>query len=170
MKTAWIVSALVGVMLATAAPLTAQRRPEPPVPVTGRDTEVTLRDGTRLRGELIEATGAGLFLAGMEGPRTDFGDIQRVRVRQHDFGATEALVWVGIGATLSGVGMAVACSKVEDYSCGGVFPAVALSFGLIGGLFSVGLVSSGWRDVPVDPELLRGYARFPQGAPAGFTP
>jgi hypothetical protein len=64
--------------------------------------------------------------------------------------------------------MTLACSQVEDTSCGEVFPAVALSFGLIGGLFSLGITSSGWRDVPVDAETLRAYARFPQGAPTGF--
>jgi len=169
MKAPLAVTMILGALVASATPVAAQRLPVP-VPVTGRDTEVTLQDGTRLRGELIEATGAGLMLAGVGGPLTDLGGVRRIRVRQHDFTGSKALLWVGLGAAVSGLGMAVACSSVEDTSCAGVFPAVALSFGLLGGLFTIGMTSSGWRDVPVDAETLRAYARFPQGAPAGFTP
>ena len=166
MKTRLLTAALACALIG-AAPLTAQRLP---VPVTGRSAEVTLTDGTRLSGELIEATAAGLWLVGAEAHRADLGRIERVRVRRHDFGGGDALRWVGIAGVAAGLGMTVACSQVDGASCGEVFPAVALSFALVGGLFSVGMTSSGWRDVPVDPEQLRAYARFPQGAPSGFQP
>jgi hypothetical protein len=96
--------------------------------------------------------------------------VGRVRVRQHDFDGGDALLWVGIAAIATGAGMTIACGTLDDTSCAGVFPAVALSFGLFGGLFSVGMMRSGWREVPVDVEALRAYARFPQGAPFGFEP
>jgi hypothetical protein len=145
---------------------TAQRAP---VPVLGRTTEVTLLDGSRLGGELLESTDLGLLLGDAgDASRVVLSRVDRVRVRQHDFGGGKALAWIGIGALVSGVGLAAACSQVDGASCGGVLPGVALSFGLIGGLFSLGITSSGWREVPVDAEALRAYARFPQGAPPGF--
>jgi hypothetical protein len=141
------------------------------VPVTGREARVTLDDGTVLRGELIEASGAALALGGsLDLQRAELARITSVQVRQHDFSGIDAMLWVGLGALVSGLGMTIACGSVEGASCGGVFPAVALSFGLIGGLFSLGMTSSGWRQVAVDGETLRAYARFPQGAPAGFRP
>jgi hypothetical protein len=159
-------SLLACALLAPASPTSAQRLP---VPVLGRTTEVILESGTRLSGELIEATASGLLIGAPTGfERTDLSQVGRVRVRQHDLTDGKALTWVSIGALASGLGMALACSQVEDTSCGGVFPAVALSFGLIGGLFALGITSSGWREVPVDAEMLRAYARFPQGAPPGF--
>jgi hypothetical protein len=159
---------LAGALLAMATPLCAQLPLS--VPATGREAELTLQDGTRLRGELIEATSSRLLLAGASRASSDLFEVRRVRVRQHHFSGTDALLWVGIGAVVSGLGMAAACSQVDDTDCAGVFPAVAGSFVLFGGLFSIGMTSSGWREVPVDPEALRAYARFPRGAPAGFTP
>lgn len=140
-----------------------------PVPVLGRSTEVTLTDGTRLRGELIEATEVSLLLDRSSGPElTDLSQVRRIRIRRHGFSNRTAWTWVGIGALVSGLGMTAACTQVEDTSCGVVFPAVALSFGLVGGLFAASVAGSGWQEVPAAPETLRLYARFPQGAPPGF--
>jgi hypothetical protein len=157
---------VLAIYLLLAGPAAAQRVP---VSVLGRQTEVTLDSGAQLRGELIEADATSLLLGAPTGfESTELADVVRVRVRQHDFTGGKVLTWVGIGALASGLGMTLACSQVDDTSCGGVFPVVALSFGLIGGLFGAGITSSGWREIPVDSEMLRAYARFPQGVPPTF--
>jgi hypothetical protein len=141
----------------------------PVPPILGRSTELTLEDGSRLRGELIAATGTGLMLGQPDGHQTtELERVQRVRIRRHDFSGRKVLAWVGIGALASGLGMGIACSQVEDNPCGDVAVGVAASFGLIGGLFGAGIAGSGWQELPVDAEVLRAYARFPQGPPPGF--
>jgi hypothetical protein len=158
---------LAAAFFSTAHAAAAQRLP---VPVLGRTTEVTLEDGTKLDGELIEATGSSMLLGTPSGyTQAELPRVTRVRIRQHDFTSGDALTWVGIAGAVAGAGMTVACTQVEGTSCGGVFPVVALSFGFIGGIFALGITSSGWRELPVEAEALRAYARFPQGAPPGFV-
>ncbi len=79
--------------------------------------------------------------------------------------------WITVGALATGLGMTAACSSYEGSGgCGGVFPAMALSWAVVGGLFGAALASSAWTDVSLRDDLRR-FARFPQGAPpnAGWS-
>jgi len=140
-----------------------------PVPVTGREVRATLTTGERVEGELIDVTDARLLLGvsvGLREVRLDALD--DLSVRRHAWDTSRVLTWVAVGALVTGGGLAVACSQVEGTSCGGVFPAVALTWGIFGGIFGALLASSAWQDLPVTSGGLRSYSRFPQGAPADF--
>lgn len=141
-----------------------------PVPVTGSRLHITLTSGDEFRGELIEAMGDSLLLGGPSGlEAVDLADVARIRGQRHGLDGKVVLTWVAVGGLVTGAGLAIACSQVEDVSgCGGVFPAVVLSWGLIGGLLGSGVAATSWRDLPLRGNDLRAYARFPQGAPRGF--
>ncbi len=136
------------------------------VPVNGRTLTVQLNSGETLRGELIEAMGGNLTLAEETGMRAiDLNDISRIRAQRHSFEGKKVAVWVVGGALVTGLGMTMACAQVEDVSCGGVFPVMAISWAVVGGLFGASIASSAWTDVPVTADLRR-FARFPQGKPS----
>jgi hypothetical protein len=137
------------------------------VSVTGRILDVRLGNGERLQGELIEAMGGNLTLAEETGLRAiDLSDVSSIRAKRHSFDGKKVAVWIGVGALVTGLGMTAACNSYEGSSgCGQVFPAIVLSWALIGGLFGSGLASTAWTDVPMTDDLRR-FARFPQGAPA----
>lgn len=144
------------------------------VPVTGRSLEVTLANGQRVRGELIEVTAGSLLLSGMSGFATvELDEVSQIRARRHNMTGKRVLTWVGIGALATGAGMTLACGSLDEEdgstNCGGVFPAIVLAWGVIGGLTGLAITSSGWQDLPVGQERLTPYARFPQGAPDGFS-
>ena len=140
------------------------------VPVSGGRLQVTLVSGDESRGELIEAMGDSLLLGGPGGPQVvDLAEVARIRARRHGLDGRSVLTWVAVGGLVTGAGMAYACSQAEDVSgCGGVFPAMVFSWGLIGGLLGLGVTGTAWRELPLRGDGLRAYARFPQGAPRGF--
>ena len=162
-----IVSVLFAALsLAPAGPAFAQRAP---VPVTGRRVDVRLQSGDRVQGELIEASDRMLtILEDTALHPVPLAQVTRIRAQRHGRDGGAILAWLGIGGAAAGLGLSIACSQVEDTECGGVFPGVLLGFGLIGGLFGAGVAHSAWQDLPVPETDLRAYARFPQGAPAGF--
>lgn len=152
------------------APVTAQeRKPRVPVPVLGRTLDLRIGAEDRRLGELIEVDDDALLLLDEGGLTTvPLSDITSVRYHRHGFGSRDALLWVGIGALATGIGMTAACTQVEGTSCSGVFLGFSISWAVVGGLLA-GSVASG-QPQPLVPTSsgLRPYARFPQGAPAGF--
>jgi len=160
---------LLGLTPFVTEPLHAQERAVP-VPVTGRIVKMSLPGGEQVTGELIEARDDAVVLLGAGGLRTlDLGGVSSVSVQRHGLDGSKVLTWVGIGALVTAGGLTIACSQVEGTSCGGVFLAVGLSWGLIGGLFGYSI--AGGSSVTVAPSVnrLAPYARFPQGAPTGFV-
>jgi hypothetical protein len=148
---------------------TAARAQEAPVPVSGRELAVTLAGGDVLRGELIGAAEESLVLLADSELRTiELDEVTVLRFRRHRWGAGQVATWVGIGALVTGAGLTIACSQVEDADCAGVFPATVAVWALFGVPFAVGIARSAWSSVPPRPEALRPYARFPQGVPSGF--
>ena len=123
-----------------------------------------------VQGELLAVDDRSMWLlANGQARSISLDEVGQIQVRQHGFGAKKVWTWIGIGAAVTGFGMAAACSSIDDLSgCGGVFPAMALSWGIVGGLFSVDVIRGSWAEVsPVRSDLLR-YSRFPQGLPEGY--
>ncbi len=123
-----------------------------------------------VQGELLAVDDRSMWLLANGQTRSiSLDGVRRIQVRQHGFGGKKVWTWIGIGAAVTGLGMAAACSSIDDLSgCGSVFPLVALSWGIVGGLFSVDVIRGSWAEVsPVRSDLLR-YSRFPQGLPEGY--
>jgi hypothetical protein len=166
MLTRVLLGSLLVLFGAAAGGVSAQRVP---VPIMGRVLDVTMKDGRRLQGELIEVDEQRLLLSSSSGLHdVELVGIKRVRARRHDFSGGKVLAWTTLGALVTGVGLASACAEVSD-GCGGVFAGVALSWAIVGGLAGIGIAGSRWRDVPAGRNYLRPFARFPQGAPTGFS-
>ncbi len=124
----------------------------------------------RVEGELLAVDDQSLWLLSKGVTRNiPFEGVSDIRVRQHDFDAAKVWTWIGIGAAVTGLGMAAACSSVDDTTgCGGVFVGMALSWAVIGGLFSIDVTRSSWTTVPPSRLNLTRYSRFPQGLPEGY--
>jgi len=99
-------------------------------------------------------------------------DVRDVQVRRHGFGARKALVWAGLGAALSGIGMTAACHSVEgSTNCSRAGLVTAGIWPLAGALTAPGFESSSQLELPSpSADTLRPYARLPQGLPPGVAP
>ena len=152
------------------APAAAQeRQARVPVPVLGRTLDLRMGDEDRRLGELIEVDDDTLLLLDEGGLVTvPLSDITSVRYHRHGFGSSDALLWVGLGALVTGAGMTAACAQVEGTSCSGVFLGFSISWAVVGGLLAGSVASGQPRDLSPTSSGLRPYARFPQGAPDGF--
>lgn len=157
---------LTHVPLITTAHTVGAQSPERRV--HGASVELRDEEGRRLgRGELLAFARDTLWLL----PSADelpvpytAGTFDEVRVRA--FGSAHTLTWSLIGWGVTSIGLAAACGNYGEGGCGGVPAAMAIPWGLIGGL-AVGLRESRrWR-VMHQPSFreLAPYARFPQGLP-----
>lgn len=160
------IALVVGLILVLPASGSAQASL---IPVTGRTLQVRLLSGGDVSGELLEALHGRLLLR-TPGSDREFNlqEVRSVRYQRHQWTTQKALTWVAIGAAVSGAGLTMACSSLENAECGGVFAGVAVSWAVVGGLLAVALGGSAWQDLPIFNDALRTYARFPQGAPEGF--
>ena len=136
----------------------------------GRQVRFAYGAPRALEGELLAVDDQSMWLLSNGQTRNiPLDGLGEIQVRQHGFGATKVWTWIGIGAAVTGIGMAAACSTVEDATgCGGWFFGMGLGWGVIGGLFSLDVVGSSWAEVPPVREGLLRYARFPQGLPEGY--
>lgn len=136
-----------------------------------RGRQVTFQaEGSKVTGELLGFDGDRLVLLHDETVNAwPLAELRNLSVRQHglDFGG--AMRWAAIGGGVTGLALTSACSTVEDASCGVVFPAVFLSWGLVGALFGATVHGSSRLRLPADQGALRPYARFPQGVPPAFS-
>lgn len=139
--------------------------------VFGSRLDLDLRGGQRLSGELLALQRDSLWLLPSRGEMrvVALRDVTRAQVPQRGLTAGGVMAWTLIGGLVSGTLLTAACSSVEGAGCGGVLPAVMLSWGLVGGI-SAALSGSRMRPVGTDPRSLAPYARFPQGLPDGFVP
>ncbi len=162
----------IGALLASAALLAVCPQPggaQASSPRSPFGTEVRLTtDAREVRGELLAVASDSLWI------QTDSLtvalarlDLRTVRYRRHSFGRRRAhTIGFGIsGATT--LGIAMACSSVEDASsCGTVavgWLAVTSALTLVSGALAKG---AEWQTLP--PEQwgqLGAHARFPQGLP-----
>jgi hypothetical protein len=145
------------------------------VPVFGRPVEIqTLRAGkdNKVKGELLALGSEQLWV--LEPARTrevPLSEIEQVRVRLHELDGKRTLTWAAVGGIASAAALTVACSSVEDTSCGGIFYGSVIPWAVFGGLSARSLETSS-RVLIRAPDLaaLRPYARYPQGLPAGLDP
>jgi hypothetical protein len=140
--------------------------------VFGRDVRVVPRvNGPTVRGELLVVEPNRVVVLAEDGlHHVATAQIREIRVRRHGFDAGKAWMWTLVGAFLSSVGLAAACSSVEDGAdCAGVAAAGALPWLVIGGLSSLAAGRSAFVSFDATQEdRLRPFARYPQGLPAEF--
>jgi hypothetical protein len=166
--------ALAVILSAALAPGCASTVALQEVPVGGREvTVVTLGKEAKVQGELLVVDRDKLWLRASDGVR-EFAlrDVSEVRVKRHGFGAKKTLAWAGVGATLTGGGLAAACGSVEgNDSCGRVALVVGGLWLLVAAVAAPSLESSS-RTVYPSPsaDTLRPFARLPQGLPTGVPP
>lgn len=133
------------------------------VSVQGNGTEVA-------SGELLWVSADSLWVLAREPwdvVAVPLEGVRSVRVPRGP-GAARVLLWTLTGMAVTGGALAAACSSVEDASCGGVFPSVALTWGLVGGLAAMRVEKERRLRLEPRPDVLRPYARFPQGPPPGL--
>ena len=166
--------ALAAFLAAAVAPGCASTLTLQDTPVTGREvTVVPAGKESKLEGELLVVEKDRLWLRTSNGVRElPLSGVSEVRVKRHGFGARQALTWTGIGAALSGIGMASACSSVEGSSgCGGWGLGTAGVWLLVGALSAPAFEASSRIRYPTpSADTLRPYARLPQGLAAGVAP
>ena len=136
----------------------------------GRWIRIDTQASGRLEGELLAVDEQSLWMLSNGVPQNvPFGGLPEIQVRRHGFGTKQVWTWIGIGAAVTGLGLTAACSSYDGSGeCGGIFFGMALSWGIIGGLFSLDVVGSAWDEVPPISRGLVRYARFPQGLPPGY--
>jgi hypothetical protein len=166
--------ALAVILAAALAPGCASTVTLQEMPVGGREvTVVTTGKQSKLKGELLVVEKDKLWVRTSDGVHElALGDVYEVRVKRHGFGAAQALTWAGVGAVVTGGGLAAACGKVEgNTGCGSVALVVG-GLWLLAGAVAAPSAESSSRTVYPSPSAatLRPYARLPQGLPPGVEP
>lgn len=160
----------VVVMVATLLQACAMGRMTPSV--LGRDVKVVPRaDGPKVHGELLVVDADRVVVLAKDGVHAvPIPQIREVRVRRHGFDGKKAWAWTIVGALVSGVGLAAACSSVEDTDgCGGAAVAGAVPWLLFGGIAALSTERTAFRAFDAGQrDLLRPFARYPQGLPPEF--
>jgi len=139
--------------------------------VLGRDVKVVPRaGGPRVHGELLVVDADRVVVLAKDGIHDlAVPQIREIRVRRHGFSGGKAWTWTIVGAVVSGIGLAVACSSVEDADCGIAGAAGAVPWLLFGGLSALSAERTAFRAFEAsERDRLRPFARYPQGLPAGF--
>ena len=144
------------------------------VPVVGRTVTVRMIEGdARLKGELLFVDKDSLWLRGEDGVRgLRLAGIRTVRVKQHSLDGKKAWTWAGVGAAVTGGGLAASCSSVEGADGCATVGLVAGGLWLLVGAFAAPSLERSSRielSTPT-PDGLRPFARLPQGLPAGVAP
>jgi hypothetical protein len=137
--------------------------------VLGRTVAVARVDGGKpAKGELIAVEDGQLLLRQAEGPvQVPLSAVREVSIKRHDWGGSRGLGWSLVGGLVTGGALALSCSRVSS-GCGGVGAGVAALWLAVGGLSSLSMqASSQLRLRNPTEDLLRPYARFPQGVPPG---
>ena len=138
----------------------------------GRSVIVVPRaDGPRIRGELLAVAEDRVIVRAEDGIHdVALPQIREVRVRRHSLDGRKAWTWTIVGALVSGIALAAACSGVEDSgNCAGAGLAGAVPWLVFGGLASASLERSAFLPFEArEGDRLRAFARYPQGLPAGF--
>jgi hypothetical protein len=164
----------LAVLLATALAGAGCASAPAKVPVVGRTVTVRMTEGdTRLKGELLFVDKDSLWLRGEDGVReVRLAGIRTVRVKQHSLDGKKAWTWAGIGAAVTGGGLAASCSSVEGADqCGVVGLVAAGLWVLVGALSAPSLERSSRIELTAPtPDGLRPFARLPQGLPTGVAP
>ena len=157
-----VVAALV-VFLAGCATI------RPKVSVLGRPVEV---QPAAVKGELLAVGAEQLWIKERDEVReVPLAGIEQVKVKRHDLDGKRGWAWALIGAVVTGAVLTASCASVEDTSCGSVPLAVAGTWLALGGVSAASLERSSKLEVRgPNWEVLKPYARFPQGLPEELDP
>ena len=126
-----------------------------------------------LQGELLTVDGDSIWvLTGGAPVGVALADIERVKIKKHGLGPTQAMLWSLVGGAVTGGLLTAACSSFDGTEgCGNAFVGAMLGWLIIGGISAatLGDVNVDF-DAPVSALELRRYARYPQGRPVvGIT-
>jgi hypothetical protein len=123
-----------------------------------------------VRGELIAVSHDSIWLLGDAGlAAVPVGYVRGASLKQHSLDGKAGLIWTLVGGLVTSGALTAACASVEG-DCGAVFVVSMASWALVGGVSALSLEVSSRRRFKT-PDIggqLRGYARFPQGVPAGL--
>ncbi len=142
-----------------------------PASPRGSEVRVAVRAGARsvtVKGELLAIDSAQVWIVVKDRITTIPRDsVTRIRLRVHRFGGARAAIVGAVGGFLTGLGMVVACSSLEETSdCGGVFVAWQIPWVVLTAISAMFMQSNSWEALPVDGWWrVAAYARYPQGAP-----
>ena len=155
--------------------LPAQAQPSSPTSPKGAEVKVKVSDPLRpttMRGELLAVDSTQLWLL-VDNRETAIPrpDVVHVDVRVHKFGGKRALLGGLVGGILTGLGMAVACSSIDDTSGCGTFVAAWEGVWLLVTAISAAFMEgNSWESLPLSNwSRIASYARYPQGPPPGMT-
>ena len=158
-----LVSGLVAATLAAGCAL-----PAPRVSPNGRTTMLHTGSG-RVNGELIAVSLDTVWmLTRPGGTLAPFAsaNIVRLDVQRHAMGATRTIQAMSLVGLATGVLLSIACSSVDDASCGAVIPATMIPYVGLGAIFGLFNFESAWLKYgSFEVIRARPYARFPQGLP-----
>ena len=106
---------LLAICALDVLPAQAQARP-PRDLLMGRDVRFVLTGGASPSGELLGVTADSLsVLVRTQGIQTlGFDQIVAMDVARHSFGWKKVWTWTAVGALVSGVGLTVACSSLDE--------------------------------------------------------
>lgn len=138
-------------------------------PILGYHVVLDAEHGGKIKGELIAVSPDSLWLLRDNALNVfPLADMRQVNVRQSSFGAGTALLWSLVVGAASGVALTAACESVAC-DCGGVLPAMLLSWTFFGGIAALAVEPSHYAEFRAPAaDQLRPYARFPQGMPEAF--
>ena len=154
----YVISIAVGVSFASPAAAQLDKS------VLGASVQVAVANAPKMKGELIAvSTDSVWVLRGLELLTAPVARVSLVRIKRHKLDGRAGLIWTLIGGVVTGGLLTAACE------CGDMFPRVMLWWGVIGGLSALSLEASSRQDFrPWEYDLLRAYARFPQGLPERY--
>ena len=137
--------------------------------VKGRSAQMLLQ-GNTIEAELL-AVGLDSVWVDQGGLTVGFplSEVDRVRVRRHNWSAGRMLAWNLVAGLGSGLALYSACQSVSGTdSCGGFFLGWSLTWAVIGGFSGASVARSSRETVPPTANGLRRFVRFPQGLPESY--
>jgi hypothetical protein len=139
----------------------------------GRDIRITRINGSErvVGGELLAVSGDTAWINGRRGVvALLLSEAQSASLRRHSYTPGKAIRMGLISGAISGAGLALACSRTDTSGCGMAVPTMVATSLIVSGLMALTLLPSASMPVkPISAEMLRPYARFPQGMPVTFV-
>jgi len=127
----------------------------------------------KIQGELLAVDESRVVVSAKDGiHEVAVPQISEVRVRRHSLDSKKGWMWTLVGAAVTGVGLGLACSSVDNNKtgkCFGIGAAIASPWLLFGALSAGPLDRSAFLSLKPDQrDRLSPYARYPQGLPLEF--
>lgn len=155
--------------------LPADAQPSSPTSPKGAEVRVELAGAPRrvtVNGELLAVDSNQVWLlVDKRATTVSRASVTGVKVRAHKYGGKRGRLIGLVGGIASGLGLAAACSTVED--AGGCVSFVAVWEGiwlLVTAISAAFMERSSWDALPLTEwSSIATHARYPQGAPPSLT-